>query len=199
MASKSKRTPSRNARGGRGAPKRQSWTAFWFIAGIAAAIALAAGIFLIQQNRGVALSGVETFSVAQGHVTGPVVYPVVPPVGGEHDPAWQNCGIYDRPVRNENAVHALEHGAVWITYRPELPAEAVEQLRELVRGRRYALLSPYESLPSPIVASAWGVQMKADSATDPRLSLFLTRYMQGPQTPEPGAPCSNGVGTPVSR
>ena len=34
---------------------------------------------------------------------------------GEHNPVWQNCGFYNKPVRDESAVHSLEHGAVWIT------------------------------------------------------------------------------------
>ena len=35
-----------------------------------------------------------------------------------HDPVWLDCGAYDAPVRDENAVHDLEHGSVWITYDP---------------------------------------------------------------------------------
>lgn len=26
-----------------------------------------------------------------------------------------DCAVYDQQVRSENAVHSLEHGAVWIT------------------------------------------------------------------------------------
>ena len=70
-------------------------------------------------------------------------------------------------------VHSTDHGAVWITYLPDLPAAAVDTLRALVRGWPYALLSPYPGLRSPIVASAWAVQMPVESAGDPRLSAFL--------------------------
>ncbi len=144
--------------------------------------------------------GVERFSgIVQGHQQGALTYPQIPPVGGVHNPAWQNCGIYAEPIANENAVHSLEHGAVWITYQPELDAEAIAALQSFVRGRRYVLLSPYEGLPSPVVASAWGVQLAVDSADDPRLAQFLGAYVQGPQTPEPGATCAGGVGTPLER
>ena len=48
----------------------------------------------------------------------------IPPVGGAHDPEWLECGAYDAPVRDENAVHDLEHGTVWITYDgPARPAD----------------------------------------------------------------------------
>lgn len=144
------------------------------------------------------IAGVVTYpNLARTHVTGPVKYPQVPPVGGPHNATPLNCGIYDTPVPNENAVHSLEHGAVWITYLPSLSAADVARLRSLVSGHDHALLSPYPGLPSPVVASAWGLQLKVQRATDPRLAQFLQKYEQGPQTPELGASCSGGVGNPI--
>jgi Protein of unknown function (DUF3105) len=141
---------------------------------------------------------VQTFTnLSRNHVDGPITYPQVPPVGGEHNPVWMNCGIYDKPVPNENAVHSLEHGAVWITYQPDLPQASVEQLRGLVRGHSHVLLSPYDGLPAKVVASAWGVQLRADGADDPQLAKFVATYENGPQTPEPGAPCSGAKGVPL--
>lgn len=142
--------------------------------------------------------GIVTFTnLSRDHVEGPITYPQVPPVGGPHNPVWMNCGIYDKPIPNENAVHSLEHGAVWITYQPDLSDSAVEQLRALVRGHNHVLLSPYPSLPAPVVASAWGVQLRANSADDPALAKFVATYENGPQTPEPGAPCSGAKGVPL--
>lgn len=144
------------------------------------------------------IPGVQHFeSLSVLHVEGRVTYPQVPPVGGEHNPVWLNCGIYDQPVRNENAVHSLEHGAVWITYDPSLPAADVEALRALTRGSTHRILSPYIGLPSPVVASAWGYQLQLDNANDPRLPQFIGQFEQGPTTPEPGATCSGGVGNPL--
>ena len=131
------------------------------------------------------------------HTTDPVAYPQTPPVGGNHDPAWLNCGIYDQPVRNEDAVHSLEHGAVWITYDPSLSAADVQTLRDQMPDS-YVVLSPYDGLPAPVVASAWGVQLKLDGVDDPRLATFIDVYRQGSQTPEPGAACDGGTGTPIA-
>lgn len=143
------------------------------------------------------ISGVVTYSnLSVTHVTGKVNYPQDPPVGGQHNPVWQNCGIYDQPVVNETAVHSMEHGAVWITYQPNLPASSVDLLRQLVRGKGYIILAPYTGLTSTVVASAWGVQLKLDDVSDPRLAQFIDYYRSGPQTPEPGAPCTGGVGEP---
>jgi hypothetical protein len=144
-----------------------------------------------------AIGEIQTYeNLDPTHTTESVTYPQTPPVGGPHDPTWQNCGIYDEPVRNENAVHSLEHGAVWITYRPDLPAEDIARLQELVGERQFVLLSPYPDLPAPVVATAWGVQLPLDGVDEERLEEFITEYVQGAQSPEPGAPCVGGVGTP---
>jgi Protein of unknown function (DUF3105) len=141
---------------------------------------------------------VKTYDVgpAGQHTEGNVDYAQTPPVGGEHNPVWQNCGFYDKPVTDENAVHSLEHGAVWITYRPDLPQDQVDILRDLAHSETYVLVSPYPGLPSPVVASAWGKQLRLQSADDPDLERFVQAYRQGPQTPERGAACTGGIGQP---
>ena len=195
-----KSSPSSARRRGRAAPKRKDRRWIWAIAIVG--IVLVIGLVIARQiSTGTSeIAGVETFSnVSQGHQEGPLTYPQTPPAGGIHNPAWLNCGIYDQAVPNENAVHSQEHGAVWITYRPDLPASDREQLRGLVRGQRYGVLSPYSDLPAPVVASAWGVQLTAESVADARLPQFIATYAQGPQTPELGAPCTGGIGTPSSR
>jgi hypothetical protein len=172
----------------------------WGIGGILL-VAIAVGVtFAVLANKSSSTSaGVQSFTgLSRNHVTGKVNYPQTPPVGGDHSAVWQNCGIYTAPVANENAVHSMEHGAVWITYRPGLAATDVAKLQADVRGKAYTLLSPYPGLPSPVVASAWGKQLKVTDAGDPRLAQFIHTYAAGPQTPEPGAPCTGGTGTPAS-
>lgn len=141
------------------------------------------------------IDGVEEFEVANAnHVEADVEYEQTPPVGGDHSGTWQNCGTYPEPVVDENGVHSLEHGAVWITYGPEITQEQVDALTERASTEPYLLISPREELPSPIVASAWGHQLQVDSPDDPRLETFIGKYIQGEQTPEPGAPCTGGIG-----
>lgn len=137
--------------------------------------------------------GVQTFgTLSRDHTELPVTYPQTPPVGGAHSPNWQNCGFYDKPVGNVYGVHSMEHGAVWITYRSDLPADQVDILRKHAE-RNFVLVSPYPDLPSPVVASAWSTQLRLDSASDPRLDQFVRYFKQGPQTPETGAPCTGGT------
>ena len=144
-----------------------------------------------------AVEGVEVAAEppGQAHEEGALKYDRSPAWGGAHNGAWMTCAgvIYDAEVPEENAVHSLEHGAVWITYRPDLPSQEVDVLADLVDGTDYRLLSPFPEQDSPVVASAWGRQLALDAADDPRLEAFVQQYTNGPQTPERGAPCSGGV------
>jgi Protein of unknown function (DUF3105) len=170
----------------------------WILALLGVAAIVVVVVLLVQSQSG-DITGIVTYSnLSRNHTEKSVTYAQIPPVGGDHSAIWQTCGIYSSPIPNEHAVHSLEHGAVWITYQPTLDGQSVEQLRSLVRGHDHALLSPYPGLPSPVVISAWGLQLRVTSASDSRLSRFLSKYENGPQTPEPGAACSGsgGVGTP---
>lgn len=119
-----------------------------------------------------------------------------PPMGGPHASVWQNCGIYATPVEGQYAIHSMEHGAVWITYNPDLPAEEIVALEDMVRGEGYTLLSPYPDQTSPVVLTVWDRQLAVDSVDDDRVSEFIDRYKQI-RGPEAGAACSGGIGTPV--
>jgi hypothetical protein len=144
------------------------------------------------------IAGITAYEdLSRDHVGTSVTYDPVPPVGGAHSGgALQNCGFYSTPVQDEYAVHSLEHGAVWITYAADLPTQQVDTLRGLADSGTHVLVSPYEDIPSPVVASAWGLQLRLDSAEDPRLPDFVARFAEGPQSPEPGAPCSGSAGVP---
>ncbi|MFF8829183.1 DUF3105 domain-containing protein [Streptomyces sp. NPDC015131] len=133
--------------------------------------------------------------LGRNHVTTPVTYPMKPPVGGDHDQAWLNCDrdVYKKPVPERHAVHSLEHGAVWVTYSSKAPAADVKKLEEKVGKTSYSFMSPVEDQAGPIMLTAWGKQVTVDGADDPRVDAFFTKYVQGPQTPEPGAACTNGL------
>lgn len=145
-----------------------------------------------------AIAGLVSYpNLSRNHVTGPVSYAQTPPVGGDHSAVWLNAGIYDKPVPNENAVHTLEHGGFWITYQPNLAADQVAAIKAAVSGQPYALVSPHPGQPSAVEATAWGVQLKLDSATDPRLAAFIADYADASKAPEPHGEVTGGTGTPT--
>ena len=146
------------------------------------------------------ISGIASYDYASGqeHVTTPVTYTESPPVGGPHDPEWADCTgtVYSADIRHENAVHALEHGATWITYDPDTISDAdLTTLQELVEGRAGLMLSPYAGLTSTISLQSWNHQLSLDSASDERVEQFvdfltLNSTVEG-HYPEVGASCEN--------
>jgi len=186
--------------------RRRSLIGWWSLGGVATAAVAALVIWSfitqpwnqydIDSVDGASIEGVETFDNGSDHVTGEVDYPQTPPAGGPHNQAWLNCAVYTEPQANENAVHALEHGAVWITYDADALTDAeVERLREYVPST-YGLMSPYEGMDTPIAVSAWNAQLKVDSVDDPRIEQFFQAYWRSPDVPEPGAACTGAVDGP---
>jgi len=140
--------------------------------------------------------GVRTFpATTNRNVEGPVAYEQDPPTNGDHAPYWQNCGFYSSPVENEAAVHSLDHGAVWITYRPDLPADQINTLRGLAR-EEYVLVSPYPNLSAPVVVTAWRNQLELTGADDPRLRQFVDQFRILETAPRSGNGCTGGQGEP---
>lgn len=134
-------------------------------------------------------------TLGRTHVTTTVKYPTEPPVGGDHDRAWMNCNgdVYTKPLNNMNAVHSLEHGAVWVTYTGKASKADVDALAAKVKKTPYTLMSPDDGQKDPIMLTAWGHQRTVTSASDPNVDKFFEAYVQGAQTPEPGAACTGGL------
>ncbi|CAM3598457.1 DUF3105 domain-containing protein [Nocardioides zeicaulis] len=148
-----------------------------------------------EAQRARDLRAVQTWDItSREHTPGDVAYPQDPPAGGPHAPVWLACGVYEEPVREENAVHDLEHGSVWITYDPDLAIDDVERLAEALPDN--GIMSPREYLPAPVVVTVWGAQLRLDGADDPRLALFITEYGDGHTAPEIGVSCQGGTPDP---
>lgn len=175
------------------------------LASVAAALVMGAALAAPLVDRAVRgdeaaqrardLGQVKTYDVAdRSHTMLDVQYPQSPPVGGAHAPIWLECGVYDEPVRNENAVHDLEHGTVWITHDPDLSADEVAELAAQLPDN--GIMSPYDGLDAPVVVTVWGVQLALDGVDDARLGLFLEEYGDGHTAPEFGVTCQGGTDDP---
>jgi hypothetical protein len=157
------------------------------------------------QEKAAAIDGIQNYLVSHpdwyrvdpkvgNHKQGKLTYPTDPPAGGVHNPIWQNCmgDVYKAEIAKEHAMHSLEHGAVWITYRPDLPDAQVDKLAGKVDNVAYMLMSPYPGQDKPISLQAWGYQLKVDNASDSRIDAFIEALRQN-ATQEPQAACSGGI------
>jgi hypothetical protein len=142
------------------------------------------------------IDGVEAIRAPgdRQHLDGDLDYPTTPPIGGDHNEVWANCGFYDSAVPDENVVHTLEHGAVWVAYGSDAPSAELDGLRQRVDAESFLIATAYDGLSSPYVLTAWERRLELDSISDPRFDEFLTTYIEGPTTPEPGAPCTGAAG-----
>jgi len=167
------------------------------VIGAAIVVALAVAVPLLVTEGPVPsdLSAVKSYDdLSADHTPDDVDYPQSPPVGGEHAPEWLECGVYDVPVREENAVHDLEHGTVWISYNPDLGDGDVDELAsELPQN---GILAPYPGLTAPVVVTVWGKQLALVDPDDPRLELFIRTYGGGETAPEPNVTCAGGITDP---
>jgi hypothetical protein len=164
------------------------------ITAIAVPLALQANRDRALMTSDANLNAVKVYdNVRPGHTDDDVNYPQSPPVGGLHNPKWLACGAYDHPVPEENVVHDLEHGTVWITYRPGLAPLQVNVLVALLPDD--GIISPYDNLSAPVVVTVWARQLELRSVDDPRLQLFLAKYGDGHTAPEPLRSCGGGLQT----
>lgn len=131
------------------------------------------------------------------HIDGDIDYEELLPPGGPHNAIWQNCGFYDGVIRTENAIHSLEHGAVWITYRRADMSDADFGTLRDYAGRAKVLVSEQPLQESAVVATAWGYQYSADGVDDAGLQQFLVTLAGSPDSPEPGGACTGGVASTI--
>ncbi len=204
------------AAGTKGAPNRaqskkivnQRQTPWGLIIGTVLVVVLAVGIIGYAVSKGSKksdsasnnpdkIAGVVHKSFPSGdHVNGVIKYNESPPMGGPHAPIWADCTgtVYPNQIANENAVHDLEHGAIWITYKPGLAAAQLDVLTKLVAGQQYMILTPYAGLKTNISLQAWGYQLFLDDANDARVKQFISALkLSQTNTPELGASCTNAA------
>jgi hypothetical protein len=140
--------------------------------------------------------GIEVYpATTNASVEGPIDYDRHPPTNGDHAPIWQNCGFYEQPIEDKHAVHSMDHGVVWITYRPNLPEQQIRALRPY-GNENYVIASPYPGQDAPVTATSWRVQLELDSPKDPRLRRFVNQFRISELAPLSGNRCNLGVGSP---
>ena len=123
--------------------------------------------------------------VAQG--TEVTAYNSNPPTSGPHWPAPAKNGIYDSTQPDEQFVHNLEHGYVWISYKSDVSDDVKNQLKDIVKGDDWkVVLEPRDKNDSKIALAAWGRLLKMDDPDYDRIKDFIRTYRdRGPEkTPD---------------
>jgi len=110
-----------------------------------------------------------------------------PPSSGPHWPAAANNGVYDKELPDEQLIHNLEHGHVWISYKPDTADDVKNKLKEIVEKDSWkVVLEPREQNDSQIALVSWGRVLKMDQPDFGKIEEFIKTYRnRGPEsTPE---------------
>lgn len=168
---------------------------------IAGVIILAAGFGIYLLARATAPKG-EDFSRAIpimkniNHVAvgSPLPqYTSNPPTSGPHYGQTARSGFREKAIADQNIIHNLEHGDVWIAYHPRVSDEIKKQLKEF--GAAKVIITPRETNDTDITLAAWGrldaFNIENNALPAERVSDFIKRYTnKGPER-IPGA--SGGI------
>ncbi|HSX57934.1 MAG TPA: DUF3105 domain-containing protein [Candidatus Saccharimonadales bacterium] len=113
-----------------------------------------------------------------------VPYTSNPPSSGPHyngiDPATGIgpvvCQTYTHELDDESAVHNLEHGAVWVTYKDINDKALADQLKKITQRYSKVLLSPRGKDDSKIALVSWERVLKLDKFDEQKITDFIKLY-----------------------
>lgn len=116
-----------------------------------------------------------------------VKYKTNPPTSGSHWPDPVLDGVYDRSQPDEGIIHSLEHGRVWVSYKPSIPDSAKETLRTIAKSQVRVILTERQSNDADIAVAGWRrldtFNLNTDGSVDEkRIVNFIIRYRdKGPE------------------
>ena len=117
-----------------------------------------------------------------------------PPTSGWHYENPAEKGIYKKELPDEQFIHDLEHGYIWISYRPDASSEIIKQLENFYGFGKKIVVAPRKENDKLIAIIAWNWLDKFDPASGDslndaelkRIGDFIDAYIN--QGPEPNAP-----------
>jgi len=128
----------------------------------------------------------EVMGVATHNPAGIPIREGDPLPGGTHNGIPQSPDFYEAQIQDGAAIHALEHGLIWIAYQPDLVTpEDLKVLRGVQdRFSRDVIVSPRPQNETPVTALSWGRILRMDTADDDLLRDFVRSNRD--RSPEPG-------------
>lgn len=116
-----------------------------------------------------------------------------PRTSGDHYGSPLPGRVYDQEIQDGNAIHNMEHGYIYISYRPDLPAEQVNKIKTLFfepfsREKfepNKVIMAPRSLNDSPIIMSSWIRSMKFHAFDEEKMVEYYLRNVS--KSPEPAA------------
>ena len=85
-----------------------------------------------------------------------------PPTSGPHYASPANWGAYDYEANDKIFIHNLEHGGVWIAYRPTVATSTIDDLKAVAEefGGSKIVMAPRAANDSDVAIVAWARLLK---------------------------------------
>ena len=158
------------------------WTVWILVIGI-----IGYGLFLLisrtatpRPGESIAIQGRDHISVGSSHPE----YNSNPPTSGPHYAQPTPWGVYQDELKDENVIHSMEHGGIWISYQPDIDEETKVKLEAI--GKKHSgsvVVSPRSANDSLIAVASWGRLEKLSSFNEARIIEFIKRNKN--KSPEP--------------
>lgn len=162
---------------------RIGWIAGFFVV----AVLLIAGGVIYGRWRKQNLPGQEIMNLGQEHVAPghEHAYNSNPPTSGWHYPRPAEWGVYKEELADETVIHNLEHGGIWIAYKPDISEEIQAKLEKFseIYGRKI-IVAPRAKNDTDIALAAWTRldTFSASEYSDERVDKFIKAFRnKGPE------------------
>lgn len=134
--------------------------------------------------------GVAQTDYKGGHVTSKKYGGVEPPTSGDHA-TTVTWGVHTEEVADVNVLHNLEHGGIYISYRPDIPKEEIakiEQLFSIPSSRETfnpakAVVAPRKDNKDSIVLSSWNRRETFTSFNEASMYEYYLRNLNKSSEP----------------
>lgn len=157
---------------------------FWVCGGALAVIGIAGLIVWAGAKKAKNAPGASFPMQGQEHVAldYQFTYNSNPPTSGPHYASPANWGVYDYEVNDKFFIHNMEHGGIWISYKPTVSVEVVDNLKKIVDkfGGSKLVMAPRGANDSDIAVAAWTRVLKLDlvngDITDDQMNQIRAFY-----------------------
>lgn len=151
--------------------RRKYMRRFYWIGGVIASIGLIIWLGIILSKKLTVIPPLETQTyedIGREHIglhdALPREYNSNPPSSGAHYASPANWQIYDYEVNDKIFIHNLEHGGIWIAYKPSLSSNVVSELTAIIKmfGGSKIVMAPRSGNDSDVALLSWAHVYKFD-------------------------------------
>lgn len=160
---------------------------FWALGAVVVLSGLIAGWIQYSKVQGQSLPGQLIPDQGREHVgaSHEHVYNSNPPTSGWHFPRPEEWGVYKEELPDEVLIHNLEHGGVWISYKPDISEDTRKKLESFYEkfGRK-VIITPRAKNDADIALAAWNRldKFSVSEYSDERVEKFIKAFRnKGPE------------------